>query len=348
MAQPVDIYVTNPLSDRRWDDLVERHPRASAFHQRGWLQALAQTYGYEPFVLTTTPPGERLQNGVVLCRVFSWLTGNRLVSLPFADHCEPLLEQAEDFGEFANWLRAECDQQALRYVELRPRIPTNYFGLEPGQSYYLHDLDLTRSTEQLFRNLHKDSIQRKVRRAEKENLSCDTGCSARHVEEFCRLLLMTRRRHHLFPQPRSWFSNLVMCLGEGIQIRLAKKNGAAVAAMLTLRHGSSVIYKYGCSDEKFHRLGGMPFLFWRLIEESKAAGAEEIDFGRSDARNRGLVVFKDKLGAAKRRLTYYCYTNPERIVTHLDIRLAQRVVSILPLPDVVLTTSGRLLYKHLG
>ncbi|MGC1628409.1 MAG: hypothetical protein WA735_16235, partial [Candidatus Acidiferrales bacterium] len=60
----VGIHTLNPLEDSRWDDLVARHPRASAFHQRGWLQALARTYGYEPVVLTTSSPIAELKNGL--------------------------------------------------------------------------------------------------------------------------------------------------------------------------------------------------------------------------------------------------------------------------------------------
>src|SRR5215510_5456746 len=87
----VNIHILDPLVDNRWDELVAQHACASVFHERGWLEALARTYGYEPFVLTTTPASQRLDNGVVLCRISSWMTGTRLVSLPFADHCEPLL-----------------------------------------------------------------------------------------------------------------------------------------------------------------------------------------------------------------------------------------------------------------
>jgi len=72
--------------------LAESPPRASVFHSRGWLEALKRTYGYEPIVLTTTPDGP-LSNGLVLCRVKTWLS-RRLVSLPFSDHCDPLLNGA--------------------------------------------------------------------------------------------------------------------------------------------------------------------------------------------------------------------------------------------------------------
>jgi hypothetical protein len=65
-----------------------------------------------------------------------------------------------------------------------------------------------------------------------------------------------------------------------------------VAALLSLRHHASVIYNYG-SDQRFHNLCGMPFLFWKLIEESKAAGAEQFDFGRTDLDNQGLDYFQE-------------------------------------------------------
>ncbi len=349
-AKAANINVVDPLSDSRWDDLVARHPKASAFHERGWLRALAHTYGYEPLVLTTAPPGEQLADGVVLCRISSWLTGTRLVSLPFADHCEPLLDDLGDFQKFMNWLREECYGQRQRYVELRllAEVRDAGQGFQPSRSYWFHELDLGPSSGRIFQQMHKNSFQRKVRRAERERLSYESGSSEKLVEEFYRLVLMTRSRHRLIPQPLSWFRNLVQGMGCKIQIRLARKNGTPIAAMLTLRHRSSVVYKYGCSDEKFHHLGGMPFLFWRLIEESKASGAEKIDFGRSDLDNEGLITFKDRLGTHRKLLTYYTYTNSQRAQARFlwESRGLRGIVSSLP--DVVLSTVGRFLYKHLG
>ena len=84
-----------PLQDPRWGKFLERHPRASVFHTPAWLEALRRTYGYVPVAYTTSLPGRELEDGVVLCQVDSWVTGRRLVSLPFSDHCEPLVDGAE-------------------------------------------------------------------------------------------------------------------------------------------------------------------------------------------------------------------------------------------------------------
>lgn len=346
----MNINIVNPLSDNRWSDLVARHPRASAFHQRGWIEALARTYGYEPIVLTSASAGEPLSDGIVMCRVSSWITGTRLVSLPFADHCEPLLDEGGEPLEFMNWLRAECNRRQWNYVEVRPLLAYKDVGhgLQPVGSYCFHELDITPTLDQLFRQLHKNSFRRKIRRAERERLSYEAGNSEQLLDEFFRLVLVTRRRHQLLPQPRAWFRNVIECMGSNAQIRVVRQNGAPIAAIFSLRNGPCVVYKYGCSDARFHCLGGIPFLFWKLIEESKASGAEKIDFGRSDWANSGLITFKDRLGATRRLLTYYRYTNPKSRDAMTTLGFLRSWKTIFMLPEAVLSTAGRVLYRHIG
>ena len=341
------MHIIDPLTDTRWDELVARHPKASAFHRRGWLAALKQTYGYKPFVLTSASPVEPLKDGIVVCRITSWLTGTRLVSLPFADHCDPLFNESGDTSLLSS-LVEECGRQRCKYLELRPLAEGNPGNFQATESFCFHLLDLSPSIEQLFKSLHKDSIQRKIRRAEKEQLAYEAGRSEEFIEAFYRLTLITRRRHQLPPQPIGWFRNLAREMGEALHIRLARKDGRAIAALLTLRHQGKVIYKYGCSDGAYHQLGGMPFLFWKLIEEGKATGAESIDFGRSEMENEGLVAFKDKFGTSKRTLTYYRYPQTTKQAARAwgDSGLTRRMLSMLP--DGVLSAAGKVLYRHIG
>ena len=85
------VYEIDPLQDQRWNELVHKHPHGSVFHSASWLEALRSTYGYDPVVISTSAPYKPLTNGLVFCRVKSWLTGHRFVSAPFSDHCEPLV-----------------------------------------------------------------------------------------------------------------------------------------------------------------------------------------------------------------------------------------------------------------
>ena len=173
------IYCIEPLTDPRWDGLLEKHPSASVFHSKAWLEALRRTYGYESIAYTTSAPEEPLRNGIAFCQVESWLTGRRLVSLPFSDYCEPLLERTEEIELFVQKLQQESDTGRWRYIEMRP---LETFGMEnrlwhATAKYALHRLDLRPDLQTLFKGFHKDSIQRKINRAKREGLTCQVGTS---------------------------------------------------------------------------------------------------------------------------------------------------------------------------
>jgi len=346
----MQIYTIDPMLDDRWNDLAANHPRASVFHKRGWLEALARTYGYRPVALTTTPPGERLSDGIAFCEVRSWITGKRLVSLPFSDHSEPLLNESADAFELEEWMRKESHRRNWKYIEIRPL--SGQVHSEPDfvatESFWLHTLDLSAPLNQIFCHLHKDCLQRRIRRAEREHFSYERGSSEKLVNDFYRLQMITRRRHMLLPQPLSWFRNLMASMSPNAEIRLVRKHGIPIAAILTLRHHGTVVYKYGCSNAEFHHLAGMPFLFWKLIEESKATGAEQIDFGRSGLEDKGLITFKDRFGATRKRISYLRYPKmaSQRELQPPKMPVLRRLFSVLP--DAFSSMAGQLVYRHMG
>jgi hypothetical protein len=269
----------DPLKDPRWSAFLQDHPRASVFHSVPWLQTLRRTYGYEPVVYTTSPPGADLRNGIVFCRLRSWVTGRRLVSLPFSDHCEPLLDSAEELESILRELRVDRRSGDWKYVEVRPANSSlesafTAQGFAPSQQYYLHTTDLQPREDQLLSRFHKSSVQQRVRRAEREGLVYECGRSDVFLGKFYRLMFLARRNHHLPPAPRGWFRNLLACMGDAIQIHLASYQGNAVAGLLTLRFKKTVVYKYGGSDRAYHRLGSVPFLLAKAIREAASSGAQ--------------------------------------------------------------------------
>lgn len=342
------VYCLNPLSDSRWDDLIARHPLASVFHTPGWLRALKETYGYEPFALTTTAQGP-LENGLVLCKVKTWLS-RRLVSVPFSDHCDPLVDRPEDMLAMTAFLGKEMKKGRWRSLELRPRaLPGGpRSGAAAGAFYYLHTLDLSPPLSGIFADLHPSHTQRAIRRAEREGLTCEAGASERLLLAFYGLLRLSRRRHGVPPQPLAWFRNLLACLGDKVTIYLASKAGAPVAGILTLTFKKTMVYKYGGSDARHHSLGGMPFLFWHAIQAAREQRLEKLDLGRSDLDQPGLVAFKEHLGAARSALTYYRLGAREGRKAGSGVLARAARPFVAHLPDAALDLTGRLLYRHLG
>jgi hypothetical protein len=343
------VYQLDPLSDPRWSALVATHPQASVFHTRAWLTALHATYGYRPLVLTTCGPDAPLTDGIVFCEIDSWLTGRRIVSLPFSDHCEPLLNDSSALSELLTHARATVDEGRYKRLEIRPHSEQGeqVCGFQPKGGAVLHRLDLTAPADQLFRSFHKDCIQRKIRRAERENLAYEEGSSEEQLKDFYRLMTITRRRHGLPPQPIEWFRSLVTAFGPDLKIRIVRKEGVAVASIITLSHREVMVYKYGCSDASANKYGGTPMLFWQTIQEAKRNGQIELDMGRSDLDDPGLSVFKEHWGSVPTPLTYWKYPAEEsRAKPAWQKNLMQRVVSASS--DRVLQLAGNILYRHMG
>jgi len=347
----MSVYKIDPLSDPRWPEFLQRQEAASIFHTPGWLAALQRTYNYKPIAYTTCGQGQDLVNGLVFCLVDSKLTGRRLVSLPFSDHCQSLVEDPEDLEELLTALQEERQREGWKYVELRSVAFTQSFVLtdfKPSKEFYFHKLDIHTSPEDLFRSFHRSCVQQKIRRAEREDLTYKEGRSPALVADFYRLLLMTRRKHHLPPQPLSWFHNLVECLGERLTIRVAFKNGQPAASILTLLYKNCCVYKYACSDPRLKNSGATVHLVWQAIKDAKAQGACEFDMGRSDMQGEGLVAFKDHWNAPRSSLVYYRNSTASGTSAGdwRQNKLAQRFFANAP--DWVLTTAGKLLYKHVG
>lgn len=353
-SQPQRAYCIEPLKDSRWNAFVGRHPQASVFHSSAWLQALTRTYGYRVVAYTTSPIGHDLQNAIVFCNIESWLTGRRLVSLPFSDHCEPLLDSEDCLRPLAAALEQDAEREGWRYIEIRPikalNLPTSLH--RSGICYSFHELALAPDLNTLLRNCHKGSIQRKIRRAEREHLTYREGSTEYLLECFYELFILTRRRYSVPPPPREWFANLIESFGAALKIRVAFLGNQAVAAIITIRHKNVLVYKYGASDPRFRNLGSMHFLLWKSIEEAKDCKLESFDLGRSDLHQPGLEIFKTRWGAAQSTLAYSRYGISGNLHHALDLssdwKLRAARLVFAHLQPGLLSSIGGMLYRHAG
>jgi len=340
------VYEIDPLQDERWGAFLETHRLATIFHIPEWLNALQRSYGYRACALTTCSPGERLTNAVVFCRVRSWVTGPRLVSLPFSDHCIPLVDSEEQLGCLLSSLKSKCDCGEEKYVEIRS-ADLGRGRMVESSTFCLHRLNLRPSLSELYQALHESCIRRKIKRAEREGIVCEAGVSDDLLQKFYQLTVITRRRHRIPPQPLSWFQNLIACMGEKARIRLASYEGRPAAAILTLQYKTTMTYKYGCSDLRFHRLGPMQIIMWKAIQEAKEGGLLEFDMGRTDWNNEGLLKFKDHWGSSRTILAYLRY--PAAVVQPAE-RIPMRVAKFFCnlAPSSLLPAAGKILYRHIG
>lgn len=149
MVEP--LFTLDPLTDPRWPRFILSHPAASVWHTAGWLRVLLRTYDYQPVVLTTSSPEDELRSGIVFCLIHSWLTGRRIVSLPFSDHCEPLVNGPEELDPLREGVTEEFRRQRCKRVEVRPAgALSQHQRLETCREFVFHRLDLREGRERVF------------------------------------------------------------------------------------------------------------------------------------------------------------------------------------------------------
>jgi lipid II:glycine glycyltransferase (peptidoglycan interpeptide bridge formation enzyme) len=131
-------------------------------------------------------------------------------------------------------------------------------------------------------------------------------------------------------------------------IHVVSKDEQPISSIITFTYKTTLVYKYGCSDERFHNLGGTPMLFWKAVQYGKEGGVETFDLGRSAHGDDGLVAFKEHLGAVTSQLSYYRSPVPrtQAAASRLGASWAREVVARLP--DPLLVGAGHFLYRHIG
>ena len=338
----------NPAEQENWNNRLISTPGYSFFHTSNWAEVLRKSYNYTPVYLCNSEQNQ-FASLLPLMEVDSHLTGKRGVCLPFTDACDPIAQTAQEFQNLFDQAVALGRKRKWKYLAIRGG--EKYLTAEqPAEFFYGHKLDLTPGQQQLFLNL-RNSTQRNIKKAQKENISVTISTSPQSMKEFYRLNTHTRREHGLPPQPFNFFralQNMVIKKDLGFVVT-ASLNSIVIAANVYFKFGNEVIYKYGASDKKFQHLRANNLVMWEAIKWSADQGFAKLCFGRTEQENKGLMQFKSGWGAKAYKIYYYKYDLHKNIFTadSSDINhLFKKIFSKLPIP--VLGMLGRILYRHMG
>ncbi len=345
-----------PVQQQRWQRFVTAHPEGSLYHSPVWQQVICRAYGYRPLCLVSEKNGA-IRAGLPVFWVRSRLTGNRLVSLPFSDYCEPLLTAPEDLPELLAALQQALDSARGKHWKICLRRPDPYLqqlSREPAvPTHCIQVLDLAGTPGEIRAKFHKSHILRNLKKAEKSGLRLREGTSEDAMKIFYELLCATRRKHGLPPQPYRFYRAMWQFLHprKMLHVLQAEFQSRPVAAILLARFRDTMHYLYGGSLTDYWQYRPNHLLLWEGIQRAHAAGLRFFDFGRSGYDNPGLVEFKSRWGAVEYPL--YDYTlfqktppRPQRNGAKGGPDFARKMIRKTPI--ALLKIGGSLLYKHLG
>lgn len=293
---------TLPIDNAEWREFTETHPQAGVFHTPTWTSVVADSYGFDAFVLAALETDGEVLAGLPVVSVRSPLGRTRWVSLPFSDSCPLLVREGVAEDDVVEALRTQVLESTARELEVRGALPEqpDVHEVEVG---YLHTVPLTADPA----DLHPKKNHRNARnRAQRNGVRVTRGTSADDVEAYYRLHTLTRRRHGVPVQPRRFFDLIAERLvvpGHGF-VASASLEGDIVAAGLYLGHNGTLVAKFGASDPDRQDTGAGYLIDWEIMQAACVEGYHTLDLGRTDSDAEGLRLYKNGWGAVEEPLVY--------------------------------------------
>lgn len=350
------VSIIDPIADHKWDSFVYSHPYGWICHTSAWAKILKKSFKHikTTFLgLVDSETGE-IRAALPICEVRSWLTGNRLVSLPFATLCDPLINTYEEFKLLF--------QSA---IDLQKKVGANYIEIRIFQSHSLingcdgnyrtdyshHFLKLDRDLNELYGQI-KRNFRRCIRKGQEAQIELLEGNSYKNLKEFYYLHLKMRKRLNLPPHPYHFIKTFWEILHQGgnLDLLMARCKNKIIGGIILLKFKDRISAEYLASDYDYLDVKPNHFLVWNAIKRGKEQGYQIFDFGRTAKKNSGLLSFKRDWGAEEIDLVDVYY-QPKKKGALIDVNNAKRRLPsefFKKIPDPFYRAIGNYCYRHLG
>lgn len=282
-ARPMkDGFAAAPLSDATaWDAYVAVHPQATPFHSRAWCDAITQATGHPCHLVTARDAGGALTGILPLHHIRSPLFGQALVSSGFAVDGGILADDAAVAATLAKGAAEMARSLGVPSVELRggPQPEGEGWCREEGvYAGFARDLAADDDAELL-------AIPRKqraeVRKVLESALTVTTGRDADERRDHYRIYATSVRNLGTPVFPKKLFDAVLDAFGGDADILTVRKDGRAVASVLSLYWRGTVMPYWGGGLAEARGLRANELMYFALMRHARAKGCTRFDFGRS-------------------------------------------------------------------
>ena len=348
----------DPEKDQRWNSFVHGHPSGWLVHLSGWKSVLENSFhhmkGYYFALLDRDK--ESIKAALPIFLIKSWLTGKRLVSIPFATLSDPLVSSSEDLEILLDKTIDFFEENGCSYIELRTLKANTFLNSDNFgklNRFIHHYIELTEPPDKLLKKFHRSCVRQKIYRADKSNISFKVGKEEEDLKEFYRLYIMSRKRLGLPPQPYRFLKELwnTFYPEKQLMLLLAETKGRCIAGLILFMFKKRVSAEFSVVDEDFTNISPNHLLFWEAIKISYNNGCEIFDFGRTFCQNTGLINFKRRWNTIQTNLPIYFYPKEiEHKLCGIENSLKYKVISNICAysPQPALKMIGNFCYRHLG
>ncbi len=351
------VILLDPLTDPRWDSFVEKHPFGKLAHTSNWKRVLEDSFanmkGY--YLALEDQSGTALKAALPLFERRGKLSGHRLVSIPHATLCDPLVSSGDDLSALIDAAVRLQQQKRITSIEVRsldafPLLNDNRIS----RHHFLknHYIDLNKSQEELFRSFHRTCVRQRISRAENSDLRLVVGQDERDLASFLQLFVKTRKRLGFPPQPYRFFTSLWQEFGASgkMSVLLAKRQQHILSGLILFKYRDRVSAEFLAWDTGCRDVSPNHFLFWERIKAAHSEGYSIFDFGATSPNNTTLMEFKKHWGTKIIDITHCYYPHQESDdyeskELSIQYKLSKKICPYIP--DSVLIHLGSFFYNYL-
>jgi hypothetical protein len=289
--------------------------------------------------------GGHIRGLLPMAYIRSRLTGNRLVSLPFAHICGPIADTEDTLCAMIDRAVSLCKELNCRHIEIRT-MQTLSLDADVGEGFSTYVLELS-DPDRIWKTLNMR--RRSIRKARESGVNVKADDSVEGLRIFDILNQRNKRDLGVPAQPPSFLASIHRHMKPWYRLYLADVEGKPVAGIVTLSFKDTVNYAYGASDPRYLALRPNDLTMWHAIEDSCHKGFRHFDFGKTSQNNLGLVNFKKHWGTRELNLRYYTYPKASTSLssgrTGKGYQLVTSIWRRLPLP--VTRILSPLAFRHL-
>jgi len=349
-----------PKQDAEWDSFVARHPQGLIYHLSAWNRVLRDAFPHirgQFLVLRKNVDGQ-FQAGLPVYTVKSWLLGKRIVSVPFASFCDPLVSSAAELDMLLQEVQRLLERSKARQIEIRTTNPTllSASPLTASSGYKHHYLSLEKDRDALFQSFAKSSVRQKIGQASNAGVVAEAREDESSLRVCHSILAETRRRHALPVLPYSFFQAMGRWLRPShLKVFIASLAGNPVAFHLVLTFKDLWISEYSGNTEAAP-VGTNQLLYWETIKQAHAAGARTFSFGRTSNTNEGLLAYKRRWATVEGDVFDFTLSADGKSEAQTEssqprelspsYRFVRMLLSKAPMP--LYRVLGNYCYRHLG
>ncbi len=212
-------------------------------------------------------------------------------------------------------IKAQAEASKCVFVRIRPQILETEknrklfkdLGLKPAPIYLSVELagvlDLNKSEEEILANAAQ-GLRRKIRKAEKNEITVSTSTDPKDIHEFYQIELETAKRHGFVEFSESFLTKQFEAFAKYDEVKLytAKLGDEILAQNFMIFYGNEASYHYGVSTALGTKYSGAPLLHMQAMRDARERGIKRYNFwgitGLNETKHRfyGVSQFKRSFG----------------------------------------------------